>query len=95
MSEGTWRRNPRVVARRIGDETILVPTGRDILDAGSLFTLNDTASFIWDALERPRTPSEIHSALTDAFDVTPERAREDVERFLSALAGAGCIVEEP
>jgi hypothetical protein len=89
-----WKRNPDVVARRIGDDTILVPTGRSIVDSRSLFTLNDTGSFIWQALSRPSTAAQIHSALLREFDADHDQARADIDRFLAELAEAGCIGEE-
>jgi hypothetical protein len=89
-----WKRNPHVVARRIGNDTILVPTGSDIVDQKSLFTLNDTGSFIWQELARPRTAAQIRSALVEAFDVDADQARTDLDGFLEALARAGCITQE-
>jgi hypothetical protein len=94
MASSRWKRNPDVVERRIGDEMILVPIGRDIVEQRCLFTLNETASFIWNALEIPGTAADVQHALVEAFDVTPDRARKDVDRFMAELAGAGCIVEE-
>ena len=94
MSTKTWKRNPNVVARRIGDDTILVPTGRDIVDQRSLFTLNDTGSFVWETLARPSTPEQIHQALLEEFEVEADQALKDLGQFLARLAEAGCIVEE-
>jgi hypothetical protein len=94
MSTKTWKRNPNVVARRIGGDTILVPTGRDIVDQRSLFTLNDTGSFIWEILASPCTPEHIHAALLREFEVTGDQAGPDLDLFLGELARAGCIMEE-
>ena len=88
-----WKRNPAVVARRIGERTILVPTGRGIVDHKSLFTLNDTGSHVWEQLVSPRTVDDLNRSLAQEFDITPEEARTDVERFLADLAAAGCIHE--
>lgn len=93
MSSRKWRRNPNVVARRIGDDTILVPTGRDIVDRRCLFTLNDTGSFIWELLADARTADQIHAALLEEFDVAGDQAREDLDLFLGRLEDAGCIAE--
>lgn len=94
MSDRKWQRNPNVVARRIGADTILVPTGRDIVEHGSLFTLNDTGSYIWETLARPSTAAQIHAALVQQFDVDGEQARADLDGFLASLARAGCITQE-
>ena len=89
-----WRRNPNVVARRIAGDTILVPTGRDIVERRCLFTLNDTGSFIWEKLTSPCTTEQIHAALLHEFDVNSHQAMVDLSLFLRELADAGCIAEE-
>ena len=88
-----WKRNPQVAARRIGDETILVPTGRGIVDHQCLFTLNETGSFLWELLAEPRSFEDLAAALADEFEVTAQQAEADLTRFLDDLAGEGCIVE--
>lgn len=94
MSTSRWKRNPNVVARRIGADTILVPTGRDIVDHRSLFTLNDTGSFIWETLSSPCSTERLHEALVATFDVEADQARVDLQAFLERLSEAGCIREE-
>lgn len=93
MSNNKWRRNPLVVARRIGDETILVPTGKSIVDLQCLFTLNDTAGLIWEKLAEPCTFENLCAALVEEFEVTPKQAQADLRRFLAALSDEGCIME--
>ena len=93
MQSRKWKRNPQVVARRIGDETILVPTGRGIVDHQCLFTLNETGSFLWERLAEPRSFGELAAALVDEFDVTPQQAEADLTRFLNDLEAERCIVE--
>lgn len=89
-----WKRNPQVAARRIGDETILVPTGRGIVDHRCLYTLNETGSFLWELLAEPRSFEEMAGAVADEFDATRQQAEADLAGFLKDLAGEGCIVEE-
>lgn len=95
MSVRKWRRNPQVVARKIGEEMILVPTGRGIVDLQCLFTLNDTGCFLWEELVDPRSAAQLSAALVGQFEVSPEQAAEDLRRFLAEMAKEGCIVEEP
>jgi hypothetical protein len=89
-----WKRNPCVVARQIGKETILIPTGKSIVSSKCLFTLNDTGSFIWEKLASPCNFKEISSAITKEFNVTKEQAEKDLTRFLKEMAEEGCILEE-
>jgi hypothetical protein len=94
MTGKKWRHNPQVVARKIGEDMILVPTGRGIVDLQCLFTLNDTGCFIWEQLVDPRNAVELSTALVEQFEVPREQAEEDLSRFLTELAQEGCIVEE-
>ena len=64
-----------------GQEGVLVD-----LNAKRYYTLNETASFIWSRLEQKRTPAEIVTELTEAYDVTPEHAAASVEKLLGELA---------
>lgn len=93
MNAKRFRRNPDVVTRTIGAETLLVPVGQSIVDLSRLFTLNDTGNFIWQQLSDPRGASEIAAALADEFDVPADQAERDVVEFLEELAGQRCILE--
>lgn len=86
-------RNPDVLSRAIGEETVLVPVRSNIVDVGCLFTVNDTGAFVWMQLEKPRTIEQISEALAEEFEVSIEQAREDVGRFVSQLAGEKCVLE--
>ena len=94
MTEKKWRRNAQVVARTIGEDMILVPTGRGIVDLQCLFTLNETGCFIWEQLVDRRNVAQLSTALVEQFEVTREQAEDDLSRFLTELAQEGCIVEE-
>jgi hypothetical protein len=91
MPEKTYRRNPDIVARRVGGETLLVPTGSSLTDRQCLFTLNDTGTFLWDLLAAPRTSAQLLAALVEAFEVNRARADRDLRRFLADLESQGCI----
>lgn len=92
MPQRTYRRNPDIVARRVGGETILVPTGSSLADRQCLFTLNDTGTFLWDLLAAPRTFTQLLSALMEEFEVKRARADRDLRRFLADLEVQGCII---
>ena len=91
MPEKTYRRNPDIVARRVGGETLLVPTGSSLADRQCLFTLNDTGTFLWGLLAAPRTFARLLAALVEAFEVKRARAERDLRRFLADLESQGCI----
>ena len=63
-----------------GSEGVLVD-----LNSKRYYTLNETAALIWRGLERGLAREEIARELTEAYDVTPERAAASVEKTLSSL----------
>jgi hypothetical protein len=90
--QARFRRNPQVLARQIGDELILVPVGAQIVEAQSLYTLNETGRFLWEQLELDRTRAELVEAMVSAFEVDRARAEEDLAGFLTELEREGCIL---
>ena len=82
-----------VAARMIGGE-MMVMSGRD----SSLFSLNATASVLWQAIDG-RTPLSriVVATLCREFDVNEDEALRDAEEILRELAGHGIVVvsEEP
>ena len=91
-----YRRRDGVVARSVGGELVLMPVSREIRTGGGVFpniyVLNETAAILWDALAQPATPAELARCLTEHFEVSLERAQEDVDHLLRDLAAHGVIV---
>jgi hypothetical protein len=89
-------RSPDVVARRIAGEVVLVPIATRSEDASTrtanFYVLNETAETLWRRLEHPAGLDELAQQLAVDYEIEPERARGDVERFLSDLANCGAIV---
>jgi coenzyme PQQ synthesis protein D (PqqD) len=63
-----------------GVEGILVD-----LNTKKYYQLNETAMLVWKALEKRQALSEIVTAVTDAYDVTPESATRSVNRLLDHM----------
>jgi hypothetical protein len=84
-------RSDNVVSRVIAGETLIVPVRRGVADLASLYSFNDVGSTIWEALVTPRTVSELVTVLQGAYEVTPEKAREDLEVFLTEAQAAGVV----
>lgn len=84
-------RSASVVSRVIAGETLIVPVRRGTADLASLYSFNPAGSTIWQALDQPRTVEELANLLTETFDVTPEKARQDVDTFLSEAGAMGLV----
>ena len=70
------------VAREVGNELILVPLSGNVAQMSELFTLNETAKFIWENITENSTIEDIEHAMTEAFDIDSETALKDIENFL-------------
>jgi hypothetical protein len=77
-----------VASRLLGDETIVMST----IDS-TLFSLNPTASVIWEAADGATPLSRIiEEKVCVQFDVTPEQASADADELVATLAEHGIMV---
>jgi hypothetical protein len=88
MAETPLSLRDDIPTRYFENETVML----DIASATYLST-NDPGSVLWRALERGTTRSALIAALLDAFEVSEERASEDVDSFLEACRRHGLLNE--
>jgi len=81
-----------VVERKVRDNLILVPlkTGSARLDA--LYTLNDTAGFIWHHIDRDIEEGELGARMAAEYQVDLATAQDDVRRIMDGLVAVGAVV---
>lgn len=84
---------PGFIHRQIGDVDVIISIGENVADFNGYMTLNETASFLWDALTTPKSAEELTALLCNEFEVTAEEARTDVNELLDALLAQGLIGE--
>jgi hypothetical protein len=83
MSRLYVARNPRVAARALDGE-MMIMSGRD----STLFTLNQTATILWQAADGATPLDEIvERRICAEFDVEPSVALQDAENLARELAG--------
>jgi hypothetical protein len=75
-----------VMARQVGDETVLLHLG-----SGSYFGLDPVGTRIWHLLSEGKTPPDIRDLLVTEFEVTREQLERDIERLLLELLAQGLI----
>ena len=93
MSKLFVARNPRVAARSLDGEMMLM-SARD----STLFTLNKTATIIWQSADGNTPLDEIvHSRICAEFEVEPTEALHDAETMARELASHDILQlsEEP
>jgi hypothetical protein len=80
-------RSRKIAARRIGDE-VMIMSGVD----SSLFSLNPTASLLWEAADGVTPLAEIvERTICANFDVGPEEALRDAIELAEGLAQHGIL----
>ena len=71
-------KNEAIVARRIGDEFILVPIHQKAGEVDSIYTLNEVGARVWDLLDGQTPLREIRDTIVQEFEVGPEEAEADL-----------------
>lgn len=77
--------------RQVAKTWVVLPLGQSTLDLNGMLTLNESGAILWKALEQGGDRAAMVRALRSEYDVSPEQAEADVERFLAKLAAAGVL----
>jgi len=85
------RRKDGFVLREVSDQTIIVPTGRLVIDFNCLITLNETGRWLWDHLDQFDSAEALSDEMAIQFNVDRAVAQKDVEEFLSELLRLGIV----
>ena len=73
------------VVRQILDDIVAIPVGQTALGLNGMILLNDVSKVIWERLDAGTDLAGLITAVTDAFEVSPEEAEGDIKEFLSKL----------
>lgn len=77
------------ILRKMFDYNIVMPAGTAVKDFKGVLVLNDTGALIYEQLKAGKSVEETAQALTDVYDVTPEKALADVQKTVADLQEAG------
>ena len=84
------RRNPRVLARELGGEAVLLD-----LDRGTYFGLNEVGSRTWALLGDHSRLAEVAELLLVEYEVSADRLWPELEALVVDLARHGLVDVEP
>jgi hypothetical protein len=85
------RKKDGFILREVSDQTVIVPTGRLIVDFNCLITLNASGRWLWDHLDQFDGAEALSEAMAIQFQVDKMVARKDVEEFLAELTHLGMV----
>jgi hypothetical protein len=84
-------RSDGVACRKISDEILLVPIRTSPQQKLGVYTLNRTASILWECLDSACSVEDLICVLIDRFSIDPEMAKNDVLTFCRELLSFGAI----
>jgi hypothetical protein len=82
------RQSPSTVWRRVGNEVILAPSGRDDFEV-----LSESGAVVWQLFEVPSTVPEVVGALAQLYGVAEQDIAADVRELVTNLLRSGVIEE--
>ena len=72
------------VLQDVAGETVVLPTGEN-LDMNMMITLNSTARFLWELMEKETTKEELVDALLGEYGIDRGTAQLCVDNFVEKL----------
>jgi hypothetical protein len=77
------------VLRVVGGENVVVPVGAMSKVFHGMINLNETGAFMWKFFSEEHNLEEGVAALCAEYEVDEERARVDVEKFMTTVLANG------
>lgn len=79
--------HPQAISRVVDGEAVIV-----LPESGQVGVLNEVGTRVWELADGTRSLEEIVAAILEEFEVTPERARQDVDAFVQELVEKGMLI---
>ena len=73
------------VLKTVGNQTIVVPTGKEAVRFQGMITLNKTAKFLFLLLKEEQSEDTLVQKIIEHYEVDEQRARTDVKAFIELL----------
>ena len=80
------RPHPDVLARKVGEEVVLVHMGRN-----EIFALTPTGARLWELLSEGRTRSAAVQQLKTEFDASAETVERETDSLIALLEREGLV----
>ena len=80
------------VIKKICGDTLAIYAGGKRVELQKAIQLNEVAELLFERLLVGASEEELVSALTEKYEITEEKAKQDVKRFISVLAEKDYLV---
>lgn len=82
--------NPDLVLRQIGEEYMIVNPFSDTVDMAQVYSMNETAAWLWQQLEdKEFTTAEVGELLCQEYEVDSQTAQTDANELCQHWLQAG------
>ncbi|WP_437920466.1 PqqD family protein [Sphingobacterium sp. LRF_L2] len=83
-----------LILRHIGDDYIIVEPGQEQIDLSKVYTLNETAAWLWEELKNKDFALEdMVALLCSEYDVTADIALIDAKQLVRDFQKQGLIID--
>ncbi len=73
------------ILRKVADSYVVVPVNSMTINFNGIINLNETGAFLFELLQNGSERDELIKKLLDEYDVTEEKAANDVDDFVQKL----------
>ena len=87
------KRSSGFLMRQVAGRYVLAPVGDTVKTFSGMVTMNTTGKFLWDLLENDQTVDSLAQALVDNYEVSFDKAKEDVIKYLEPLMPIKAIID--
>ncbi|UIR55996.1 PqqD family protein [Sphingobacterium sp. SRCM116780] len=78
--------------RQLGDEYIIVDPSQDMIDMSKVFTLNQSAAFLWEELQgKDFFLGDVVALILDNYEVSQEIAEHDAKQLITSFQEQGLL----
>ena len=78
--------------RHVGDDYIIVEPGQDQIDMSRVYTLNETAAWLWEQLQgKDFTLADVTALLLDRYEVDEQTATQDAAKLIELFQIQGLV----
>jgi len=89
-----YKHSETIAHRKVADEVLLVPIATEASNTAGIYTLNPTATMMWELMDGEHTLDELTDELSKKFDADPEIIHSDLETLIQDLLSFGALVSK-
>ncbi len=71
-----------IISKKINNEYMLVPLTGNIANMKSIFTLNETAAFLWEKIDGTKNINQLAEEVVEEYNVEFKEALNDINNFI-------------